>query len=181
MKAVSIVLNLNYEYILLCFVVLAIICIVYLWFTLTKLKKKVKRIDTKNKRLKINYKLANQQFLKLQSHLTVIIKEEKNETVKVVLKALKHYLKERKGEDPFFTDTSQKKGLDKINKLAPFLNEKEQLICFYLSQELPHKKIAELLNKTEKSIDSYKYRISLKVKNHHKISVKEFFNSLKIN
>ena len=48
-----------------------------------------------------------------------------------------------------------------LNKNTSYLNDIEKLICFYLKLELSHKKIAELLNKSEKSINSYKYRIGL--------------------
>jgi hypothetical protein len=45
-----------------------------------------------------------------------------------------------------------------------YSSNQEHLICFFINLNLPHKKIGKLLNKTEKSIDSYKYRVNRKVK-----------------
>ncbi len=55
-----------------------------------------------------------------------------------------------------------------IEEKYPFLNETEKLICYYKALQLTHKEIAKLLNRTEKSIDSYQYRINTKIKKHKK-------------
>jgi DNA-binding CsgD family transcriptional regulator len=69
--------------------------------------------------------------------------------------------------------------LQLLAEKAPYLSEREKLVCFFLSLNLSHKKIAALLNKTEKSIDSYKYRINQKVKNNTGKTLRELLDVIK--
>lgn len=59
-----------------------------------------------------------------------------------------------------------------LKKKAPYLNDKEINICFFLKLNLSPKKIAEILSKSEKSIESYKYRINKKVIENSKMDLK---------
>lgn len=69
--------------------------------------------------------------------------------------------------------------LQLLAEKAPFLSEQEKLVCFFLSLNLSHKKIAALLKKTEKSIDSYKYRINQKVKNNTGKTLRKLLDIIK--
>ncbi|MDP5078690.1 MAG: hypothetical protein NWQ19_11365 [Nonlabens sp.] len=59
-----------------------------------------------------------------------------------------------------------------LRKEAPYLSDAEINVCFFFRLNMSHKKIAEILSKTEKSIDSYRYRINKKVLENQNIELK---------
>lgn len=151
-------------------------------FFLVKIKKKlnIKNVFYKDKyhSLWTNYKITNEQLISIKKDLANQSKILPQ--IKPILNKIKLHTNSNIDEDHKHFDILKNTFFEELNKNASYLNDIEKLICFYLKLELSHKKIAELLNKSEKSINSYKYRINNKVKEHKNTNLDLLLMHLKL-
>ena len=124
-----------------------------------------------------NYQLSTKQLENLRQEL---IKQNKqgNSELNSVLKDLSIHFNTNKDDEHKHINIAKENFINKLTEKANYLNDTEKLICFFINLNLSHQKIASLIGKTEKSIDSYKYRINAKVKKQNNITVDELFGSL---
>lgn len=129
-----------------------------------------------------NYQLSNKQLEKLKEELIRQTQEtnEDGKELNNLLKDLSIHLSTNKDDEHKHINVLKENFINSLQREAPFLNNQEQLICFFLNLNIPQRKIGELLNRTEKSIESYKYRINTKVKRHQNTTIDELIESLKI-
>ncbi|MEZ4854053.1 tetratricopeptide repeat protein [Flavobacterium sp.] len=167
-------------YIILSIVIGLIIWLFYLRKNRNKLKQKLFFYRENYNSLWTSYKLSNKQLENLKAELSN--QDNSNNTkISAVLKDLSLYLNTNSDNEHKYINSVKNDFINKLSENAPFLSEKEKLMCFFFSLNIPHKKIAEMVNRTEKSIDSYKYRINSKIKSKLKIDFDTFTKSFKIN
>lgn len=144
-----------------------------------KLKKSLGFYEEKYNDLWVNYQISTKQLKKLKEELS---KQSKggNKELDSLLKDLSIHLKTDIKNEHEYINVLKDNFIKLLNKEAPYLNAQEQLICFFMSLQMSQKKIGELLNKTEKSIGSYKYRINNKIKEKHNMSIDGFIATLKL-
>ena len=162
-------------------VILAVIVLVIIFFLIYSKKARLKLqaalgfYKEKYNNLWSNYQISNQQLKKLKEELT---KQPNN--VNTLVKDLSLYLNNNVDDEHKHINIIKDNFINALQEKAPYLGKHEQLVCFFINLNLSHKKIAELLNKTEKSIDSYKYRINKKVKENHNTNAEELINTIKL-
>lgn len=139
-----------------------------------KLQSKTNFYVEKYNALWSSHQLSIKQLEKLKEELI----NQKESEVKHLARDISLHLNTNTNDEHKHINMLKDRFINSLKEKAPYLNSKELLICFFIRLNLSHKKIGELLNKTEKSIDSYKYRINTKVKNHHKNSIDELLQSI---
>lgn len=144
-----------------------------------KLNNKIQFYKEKYDSLWANHQLSNKQLLKLKEELSKQSINKEDFKVKSLINNITLHLNNLNQEDNH-VDLVKDKFINALHTEAPYLSDKEKLICFFINLNISHKKIAELLNKTEKSIDSHKYRINKKVKLNHNMNIENLIKTLKI-
>ncbi|AGC75391.1 hypothetical protein LX97_00089 [Nonlabens dokdonensis] len=157
--------------------ILLILVLIYIVYYVNKSRKAIKEKskiykDNYNK-LWGNYQLTNQKLELLKKELiNQKIDGNKNFYNNLINEINIHI--DSSSEDPHkHLNMVEDAFVNDLKKVAPYLTDKEVQICFFFKLGLSHKKIAEILNKTEKSIDSYKYRINKKVRENQQIELNE--------
>lgn len=136
----------------------------------SKARKKLNHLlGVNNKKfhdLWVDYQLSVKALEQIKDSLKTRDKAQDAFGVSAVLKSIQLHLQANRDNPHQFIDATKDDFVIKLEQKAPFLNDKERLLCFFFSLGFSHKKIAELLHKTERSIDSSKYRINQKLKQH---------------
>lgn len=165
--------------------ILAAIVLVVIFFLIFSKRKRLKLqsgLDfhkDKYNNLWVNYQLSTRQLEKLKEELINQAKTTNaNGELNSLLKDLSIHLNTSKDDEHKHINMLKDNFVNALQEKAPYLNNQEQLICFFINLNFSHKKIGELLNKSEKSIESYKYRINSKVKENHNITVNDLLDSL---
>lgn len=139
-----------------------------------KLEHKADFYTEKYNTLWSNHQLSIQQLEKLKEEL---LKQEETEATNLAKKISVH-LNTNTNNDHQYINMLKDDFINALQEKAPYLTSKELLVCFFINLKLPHKEIAELLNRSKKSIDSYKYRINTKIKKQQGLSIDELINSV---
>lgn len=167
------------------YVIIALVVFLISIGVIIYLNKSKQEIDEKGVFYKDNYnnlwssyQLSNKKLEILKKEL-ILIKSSDNKSEYInILNDINVHL-DRNADDPHkHINMSENSFIQALKKKAPFLNDKELNVCFFFKLNLSHKKIAEILGKSEKSIDSYKYRINKKVHLNKQIELKDFFKSI---
>lgn len=140
-----------------------------------KLQQKTNFYTEKYNTLWSSHQLSLQQFKKLKEEL---LKQEEA-GVKHLVKDISLHLSTNANDDHRYINTLKDNFIEVLQEKAPYLNSTELLICFFINLNLPHKEIGDLLNKSKKSIDSYKYRINAKIKQEQGLSTDKLFSSVR--
>lgn len=142
-----------------------------------KLQATVSFTQNEYNNLWANYQLSNTQLGKLKEELLKQANSGTSNELNTLLKEVSVHLKTNNDDEHKHINMLKDNFINALKEKAPYLSNQEHLICFFINLNLPHKKIAELLNKTEKSIDSYKYRVNAKVKQQENITLNQLFNT----
>ncbi|MGB0981070.1 MAG: hypothetical protein ACPGUH_03120 [Winogradskyella sp.] len=162
---------------ILCAAIALIILLIYSRKTRYKLKEKLFFYKEKYNSLWANYQLSTKQLENLRQEL---IKQNKkgNHELNTVLRDLSIHVNTNKDDQHKHINIAKENFINKLTEKANYLNDTEKLICFFINLNLSHQKIASLIGKTEKSIDSYKYRINTKVKKHNNTTAEHLIKQL---
>ena len=126
-----------------------------------------------------NYQLSNNQLLKMKEELIEQSKLRSSAIIDALIRRVSLHLKTTSDSEHKHFNLSKESFITKLEQKAPYLNDAERLICYFINLKFSHKRIAELINRSEKSIDSYRYRINKKIHFHQKIDLLTLIKSLK--
>lgn len=144
-----------------------------------RISGKLHRVEERYNQLWANHQLSIRQLGEIKTELEVRAKRNGDVGLSDCLKRIYMHLNTHGINENTLVNHTKNNVMQLLWEKAPFLSEQEKLVCFFFSLGLSHKKIGELLNKTEKSIDSYKYRINQKVKTASNTTLSALLNSIK--
>lgn len=161
-----------------------VVLLLLVWALISKKNRKrisgkLHRVEERYNQLWANHQLSMRQLEEIKTVLEMRAKHNGDIGLSDCLKRVYLHLNTHGINENTLVNHIKNNVMQLLSEKAPFLSEQEKLVCFFLSLNLSHKKIGELLNKTEKSIDSYKYRVNQKVKTASNTTLSVLLNSIK--
>lgn len=144
-----------------------------------RIAQKLLRVENRYNQLWTSHQLSIKQLEEIKTALEMGAKHNGDVGLSDCLKSIYLHLNTHGIDENTLVNHTKNNVIKLLSMKAPFLSEQENIVCFFLSLDLSHKKIGELLNRSEKSIDSYKYRINQKVKTASNTTLSDLLNSIK--
>lgn len=162
-------------------IVILLIAIFLLWYYIRSKRKTQVESDYHKENYNMlwgNYQLSRNKLEVLKKELITQRPVENSTHYNNLINDINAHL-DASADDPHrHLNMAENQFIIALKSRASYLSEKELNVCFFFKLNLSHRKIAEILNKTEKSIDAYKYRINKKVLKHEQIQLMELLQKI---